>query len=343
MRTRFALGLYRCLLAFYPKGFRAEFELEMTAVFSQALNGQHNAIARLLWRELCDWPRVAWRAHLAERRKTMAHTDSLQAQPAPAYQPVPAGTWRAAWLAALGYLVYLWIAAVAAILSALIEPLHLTWDMQSRITRYAAGAILAFDLIVVLLSWRRGWPRWSLPYLGVVLTCLVLVFQSLIKNDGSLLIYTAPLVALIIIGLAALGSRWKGLHSFYERLHRDWTLFGLVYLSYTPWVFIFMLDETRYQTTGTLLSSLILSLGVLAYLRCTQLGWRVLVLPVAYTAASLVTAFYLRADTFSWQTYFASVAWRNLVHWEVVGIIPLLIAGLLELGRYAFNRWLQAA
>ena len=119
-----------------------------------------------------------------------------------------------------------------------------------------------------------------------------------------------------------------------------WTLCGLAYFSYTPWVFIFMLDETRYQTTGTLLSSAILSLCVLVYLRCTRLRWRVLVLPIAYTAASLVTAFYLRVDYFSWQPYYASDPWRSLVY---LGIIPLLIVGLLELGRHAFIRWLQAA
>jgi len=40
MLTRLALGLYRCLLAFYPTGFRTEFEAEMKAVFIQALGDQ---------------------------------------------------------------------------------------------------------------------------------------------------------------------------------------------------------------------------------------------------------------------------------------------------------------
>jgi hypothetical protein len=331
------------LLAFYPKDFRAEFELEMTAVFSQALNGQRSATARLLWRELRDWPGVVWSTHHAERREIMMSTSSTLEQPDPSHQLVPASSWRSAWLAALGYLVYLWIAAAEAILIALSEPLHLTWVMQSRIVGYAAGVILAVDLIVVLLCWRRGWPRWSLPYLGVVLTWLVLVFQSLIKNDGSLLIFTAPLVALVIIGLAVLGSRWKGLHSFYERLHRDWTLFGLAYLSYTPWVFILMGDETPYQTTGTLLSTALLALGVLVYMRCTELWQRVLVLPVAFTAAYLVILCYLWVYYQPWHSYYTSSSFRLLANWGVVGIMPVLVFGLLELGRYAFHRWLHAA
>jgi len=343
MNTPLALGLYRCLLAFYPTGFRTEFEAEMKAVFTQALVEKRASAVCLLWRELRDCPGMVWRTHLTERRERMTPTSSIQAQTRPAHSLVTASSWRDACLAALAFLIYLWYSAAGVILSALSEPLHLTRNMQSRITGYVAGVILAVDLIVVLLSWRRGWPRWSLPYLGVVLTWLVLVFQSLIKNDGSLLIFTALLVALIIILLAALGSWWKGLHSFYERLHRDWTLFGLVYLSYTPWVFIFMLDETRYQTTGTLLSSAILSLGVLFYLRCTRLGWQALVLPVAYTAASLVATYYLKAYGIYWQPFFESGHFDMLTIMLLLAIAPLLVVGFFELGRYAFNRWLQAA
>jgi hypothetical protein len=343
MGKHLALWLYRCLLAFYPTGFRTEFEAEMKDVFTEALAERRASMVRLLGRELRDWPGVVWHAHHAERSEMMMSTSSSRAQPEPAQPLVPASSWRAAWLAALVHLFYLWIAAGGVVLRALVGPLHLTNRMQDRLTGYGAGAILVIDLIVVLLCWRRGWPRWGLPYLGVVLSVLALFTQAGIRNDGSLLIFIAPLVFLCIFLLAALGRWWKGLHSLYERLNSDWTLFGLAYFSYTPWVFIFMLDETRYQTTGTMLSSVILSLGVLVYMRCTRLGWRSLVLPIAYTAASLATAFYLRVDYFSWQAYYASDSWRSLVNWEVVGIMPLLVFGFLELGRHAVHRWLQAA
>lgn len=343
MRTRVALGLYRCLLAFYPKGIRTEFGAEMRAVFAQALGEECASTGQLLWRELRDWPGALWQTHRAERRKIMIPAGTSRPQPALAHPADPVGAWRAAWLAALAYLLYLWLAAAEVILDASIGSLHLTSKMQSRIVGYGAGAILVVDLIVILLCWRRGWPRWSLPYLGVVLTWLVFVFQSLIKNDGSLLIYTSPLVALTVIGLAALGSWWKGLHTLSECLHRDWTLFGLAYLGYAPWVFFFLLDETRHQTIGTLLSSAILALGVLVYMRCSSLGWRVSVLPIAYATASLVAMFYLRVDYFYWPPYYTSDPWRSLVYWDVVGIAPLLVFGVLELGRHAFSRWLPAA
>ena len=52
MRTRLALGLYRCLLASYPKGFRTEFAAEMKAVFARAL-GDPRPRRRACYGESC--------------------------------------------------------------------------------------------------------------------------------------------------------------------------------------------------------------------------------------------------------------------------------------------------
>ena len=101
MDKHLALWLYRCLLAFYPTGFRTEFGAEMRAVFTQALGDCRTSVVQLLWRELRDWPGVIWCAHRAERMRTMIPTSLAQQQPGPARQPVPASSWRDAWLAAL--------------------------------------------------------------------------------------------------------------------------------------------------------------------------------------------------------------------------------------------------
>lgn len=343
MTQRLALALYRCLLAFYPKGFRLEFSAEMQVVFTQALGGRYASAGSLLWRELRDWPVALCQAHRAERKKAMVAENPSLAQPAPAHTPVPPSSWRHACLAALGHLFYLWLAAGEGLLSAFGGPLHVSSVLQSWLARLGLLVILVADLLVVLWSWRRGWPRWSLPYLGVVVTWLLLLFQSLIQNDGSLLVFIAPLVALAVLLLAALGGRWKGLQPLHERLRGDWTLSGLVYFSYVPLVFIFLLDDTPYQAIGITCSSALLALGVFLYMRGTILWWRVSVLPVAYIAASLVTIYFLRVDYFNGPRYYALDPLRLLGSWGVVGMLPLLAFGLLELTRHAYHRWLQAA
>jgi hypothetical protein len=343
MRIRLTLGLYRSLLAFYPKGFRAEFGEEMMAVFAQELRDSRTSSVQLLWRELRDWPGMVWRIHLAERSKTMVQTDFVQEQHPPVYQPVPAGTWREAWLAALGHLLYLWWGAGAVLWSALSGPLHMTMKTQNKISGSILGAILVIDFIVVLLCWRGGWPRWSFPYLGLVLAWLLLLGQSLIRNDGSLLFYVVPILPLIIFWLAVLGGQWKRLHSLYERLDREWTLLGLAYFSYVPFLFLIIFDETRYEASGILVISVVLALGVFIYMRCTSLWQRVVALPVVSIAAGVITIFFLQADYHALNPPIISSSFRIAGVITALAIAPLLIVGLLELGRYAFRRWLQAA
>ena len=100
-----------------------------------------------------------------------------------------------------------------------------------------------------------------------------------------------------------------------------------------------MLDETRYQTVADLMLSVILALGVLIYMRSVSLWQRVVVLPVSFILASLVATFYLKDYSGDWQPYFVSTTFYMLTTLEVVALVPLLIAGLLELRRNASHLW----
>lgn len=343
MGTRLALGLYRCLLAFYPKGFHTEFGAEMTVVFTQALRDQRTSTVRLLWRELRDLPGLVWCAYHADRRKMMMPTSSSRAQPVPAHQLVPAGSWRDAWLAALAFLLFFWDAVGWAILNTVQEPLQLTNATRNRLNNGISLAILAFVFVMIILGWRGGWPRWSLPYLGIVLILALGVSLSMLNNGGELLFFITPLGFILILLVAALGRLWKGLRSLYERLHSDWTLLGLAYFSGVWLVFMLMLNETRYEPGADLVLSVILALGVFAYMRSASLWQRVAALPGAFTIASLVATFYLKAYSSTRQPYFVSDTFILLTILEVVAIVPLLIVGLLELWRYGSQRRLQAA
>ena len=343
MRTRLALSLYRLLLVFCPKGFRTEFGAEMVAVFTQALAVRRESMARLLWRELRDWPGVVWHIHLARRRKSMAQTGSLPVRDVPPEQPATIGARQEAWLAALAFLFYLWYTATGTVFSILSEPLHLTDQAHGILGGGIGLVILLVDFIVFLRCWKRGCPRWSLPYLGIVLTFLMFSAQAFIRNDGSLLIYVPLLVFVVIFMLTALGWWWKGLHSLYERLSSDWTLLGLVYFSCVPFTFSTIMDETRYEYGVELVLSVIAALGVLAYMRSASLWQRVAVLPVVFTVANLVAMFYFLANLHGWESSTMSSDILMLTTRGLVGIMPLLVFGFLELGRHAVHRWLQAA
>jgi hypothetical protein len=344
MLTRLALSLYRCLLAFYPAGFRAEFGPEMMSVFSQAWVVQRGpALAGFCWRELRDWPGLVWRIHQAERSQKMAKTGSLQAQPASTYPLVPAGTWREAWLAALSFLLIFWEPAGWAILGPVRELFNLTYTAQGQLYGVILLAIIAFDLVMVVLGWRRGWPRWCLPYLGIVLTVVIFLVLAGLTGGGELLIFSTPPVFLLILLVVALGRRWKVLHSLYERVRGEWTLLGLAYYCCLPVVFVLMLDETRYETSIELVLYALLALGVAAYIRSASLWQRVIVLPGAFVAASLVAAALYRNWQFvSRRLWLTSDAFRLLTGLEVLAIVPLLIVGILELWRYGFAQRLQA-
>ena len=92
MRTRLALRLYRILLAFYPRAYRAEFAEEMEAVFAQELAEHHVAPISLFWRELRDWPKLIWRAH-CEARTKLRSTGPDQLQPVIPLQQMVARSW----------------------------------------------------------------------------------------------------------------------------------------------------------------------------------------------------------------------------------------------------------
>ena len=86
-----------------------------------------------------------------------------------------------------------------------------------------------------------------------------------------------------------------------------------------------------------------LALGVFAYMRSASLWQRVVVLPGTFTAASLITWLYFRANVSGWKSVSMWDTLRMLTDFGLIVIAPLLVFGFLALGRYAFNRWLQAA
>ena len=155
--SRLIKKFYRLLLAFYPAEFRAEFGAEMEDVFTIALThvqqSDDERFWQLVWREIRDWPGTVLQAHLRVRRRKMASNGFVEEKPLqrrellaallifllPLVGPLVSGGNRPEWLEILPYMLF--------------------W-----------GALL-FGLGLAVM---KRLPRWSLPYLGIVLLLAVL-------------------------------------------------------------------------------------------------------------------------------------------------------------------------
>ncbi|MEK7327250.1 MAG: hypothetical protein AAB217_18550, partial [Chloroflexota bacterium] len=169
---RFVVSLYTWLLKLYPPRFRAEFEAEMQAVFSEAINETarrgRTSLATVFLREVWDLPGNALREHWSRQEEptmsTAMNFDNSTAGPMFDHQP---GTWKDAALAGLPHL----LVVVLALL-----PLG-TYKSGSTIYPVWLFVLPGFILAALALAWRRGWPRWSASWYVYVATIALLLPQ----------------------------------------------------------------------------------------------------------------------------------------------------------------------
>jgi hypothetical protein len=155
--------IYLLLLHLYPNSFRDEFGAEMHADFLEALNaassdGFYHQLSLLL-REIVDLPHSLLRQYLNIVERLPA--DVLPADP---WQNIP-GTWRAAILAGLPHLLFPLSIYLPAASSNLFGLHPIAWPTQSPFWIMTA--------MFLLLSWSRGWPRWSSSWIGYGLVFLI--------------------------------------------------------------------------------------------------------------------------------------------------------------------------
>jgi hypothetical protein len=259
--------IYLFLLHLYPASFRDEFGAEMHADFLEALNaasseGFYYQVCLLL-REIADLPHSLLRQYLNI-------VDRLPADvpPADPWQNIP-GTWRAAMLAGLPHILFpLSIYLPAA--SAMLFGLHpIAWPTQSPF-----WIMTAFFL---LLSWSRGWPRWSSSWIGYGL--VFLIDRILWVLGSSPLVYLLASVWSIftVIVLLRLARRnwlstllavlplapmwvWRmGISSSYEILPRA-MLFSSIGLMVLLTVIV-IVRTGRWQTAMLLMLALVFAVG----------------------------------------------------------------------------------
>ncbi len=285
---------YRILLRIFPRSFYAEFHEEMQAVFSDVL-AEAAERGRMAWlaatlNEMLSLPVEALRLHLA------AHSINLPGARSTGWEGPP--TRKESWLALVAFtLPVLGLYYRESILQSARLPVYL-----------AAGLVLG----VVLAGFLKGFPRWSLPYLGIVLStaCFFLLVEckadelfplamkqvGIVPQDESArLVFEAlwsgllwlSLFAVTLLGLSLL-ALLRRCQVMLQRIRQDWTLAS--YILYTGILTALGLSFSRHisQEFFAVASLVCLGAGGWLFLRSPRPWQRVLALVGGLTLAVLV-------------------------------------------------------
>lgn len=294
---RLASWIYGSLLRLYPRGFREDFSEEMLEVFEQtaaeAADRGALALGHFLLRELRDLPFYAfW--------ETRQHSDSAPAK-APASQPA-GGLSRPESLVAL---------AVFLIPAGLIL---LNTAPPSLAARAIPPGILGLLFIGSLTGLIKRFPRWSLPYLGLVFSAIIFLFlfQWEAERIATELASRFVVQSSDELGLLLLITFWKGvvwlsllmLVSFVvlllalfspfrpliHRLQEDWTQLSYLLYGGAMLALVLTFDEYRTQTPYALAALLCLAAGGYGYLRSSRPRRGFLALVTGATLAMWIAA-----------------------------------------------------
>lgn len=286
--------VYGVLLAFYPSVFRAEFGEEMQDVFAAALTEvQHTGgdqLWRLIWRELRGWPGSVWREHLRERSNKMTIQDPNR--------PLRPGE--------------LLVALTIFLIPQLVILLTVIVDNAPGWLGYIFLGSAIGPLVLALV---RGFPRWSPPYLGVLLVGFVffgpfwvvwgLVYPFVTRWFGGMYTWSilirifvqgmqaalmwllVLLTALILVSLLRLLPHTRTL---WQRIRQDWT--QLSFLIYGGLVFNTLLIFEEYQQVEPwqIAAWISLSIGCWLYLHAGEQYQRILILLCSATLAMWIVA-----------------------------------------------------
>ena len=313
--------LYRVLLAFYPSGFRAEFGEEMHDVFADTLAGAKTCswshLIILFAHELRDLPGSVWREHLRARKRVQMNQDL-------AWRPLTTKELTAA-------MAVFVLPAFGAILALLVQ--HRS-SINPILTPLAL-ALIAVILIVLTIGSVTGFPRWSVPYLGIVVTAIVMLepswrvweviypavyrilggrpstlptritYQALMGGFSWFAVFVA--CVLLVLLLAA----WPRTRRLAHSIRQDWTLFSFMLYSGTVFALELVFEEYGYASLWKIACWACPALGATIYLGSSSPRKRILALLVGVTLAYWIAAIgkWIILPQQSWG------AWYGYDHW----------------------------
>lgn len=279
--TRLAGLLYSRALRIFPRPFREEFGLEMAEIFSQRLveRSRQGALAYVhqVLSEFTGLVKAIPDALQYSRRKGR-ELDRMKPEPV---ITSPLTTRQGEPLASP-------IELVAGVLPFLLAGLALTVQGldKLRLTRFAIEYSLDVWLVVMLLlavglcaGWVRGFPRWSLAWLGLLVLFSADLAGKATHGQHSLgivldpgqrwgVLAWLPLIGAVMAG-TAISRSLRPLLDLGRGIWRDWTrLSFFLYSSLMPFLLVMTVEDvdSRAYVTYLALLSLILALGALFYL-----------------------------------------------------------------------------
>ena len=137
----------------------------------------------------------------------------------------------------------------------------------------------------ILLAVKRGFPRWSYPYVLIGIVSLAALMDIALKGLP-LINFNSLWILVFIGGWTAAVVFLKPFRPFWKNIRQDWT-----YLSYALFTIVLQLaaavdhDEVPQLTVVALLPSLLALAGALAHLRAKTRTWRILALVLSLTIA----------------------------------------------------------
>ena len=265
------VGLYSCLLAWLPQGFREEFAEEMMQVLTARVREARSCGNREMFgtfiKELCALPALWLLAYQRERRVASMKTWESSAA------PDSRGSWGAVLVAVLPLVGFVCVFAVAGVARRLLGAIHL--DVLFRLLwadalRIAAMPIVFYLLLLggLLAAWLKDFPRWSYPYLGWLLVLLVPSLGSFGLHPPYLWRFWGPLVVTLLLAIL-LRPSLKPLRALWHGWQQDWTLSVFAVLGIVE--FLNLCDEMPGpRAAWQSVCGAVLVAGAIAYMRISS-------------------------------------------------------------------------
>jgi hypothetical protein len=341
---------YAQSIRLYPLDFRTTFGAEIQSVFATALHEAQRSgpinLWHFIWREVHDWPVSIWREHLRARKEIQMNQNL---------------TWRPLKTKELVVAMAIFVLPVIIVISELlfqnqvfVNPLRIAFILT----------LMAFILIVSLLGVIKGFPRWAVPYLGIVVTAIVMLepswqiwelfYQPVERAIGY---YTKTLQVRVLYSTLRVGFFWLSVfvaatllilllaiwprtRRLAQHIRQDWTLLSFMLYSGVVFALELVFEEYTHDDLWKMACWGCLALGAWVYLKSGSPRKRMLSLLVGITFAYWIAAigkFYLvplqtwgAFHGYQYDVYSRFEFWRTLGEWGWV-MLFLLAPALLTL------------
>jgi hypothetical protein len=327
---------YRFLLRFYPKTYREEYGKELCTVFGlsieEATKVGKSEVVRVFFRELLGLAGAILLEHVRERRNINSRrlAPGLKVLPD---SPAERLAVFAPFIITFGLLYF----------SGFVADQFLWVGSMLRLS------LLGFILILLVLGFSKGFPRWFLPYLGFIFSIVnIFAFNAILdpKWRGFSFLSHAPqfiqnfimqglllmgiiILTFLLILFALLIPKFR---PFYRRVRNDWTLLSFIIYGTAPFAILLTFDDYEKHGDRYLVGSLlILAIGGLFYLR-SKGSWKKFLFLYIGVALSLAVAAVGRAILCKnglFDEYLLSCTWQDemmdtMTMWLWLAIFMLL-------------------